>query len=145
MRFTFAATIALLSLLPLSASQAQTYDGLTPAAEEVCDGLMGREFGLCNAYCEAMDCDAQFDAPAACDSLRDNFYRATGSSAFPCDEYCPEIPDASCSGNGVLVTDASGCSACECDPDYSGVDCATCDVGFDACGVCGGEDILFCD
>ena len=39
---------------------ASTADGLTPAEETVCDGagLTGALWGLCNAYCEAMDCDS---------------------------------------------------------------------------------------
>ena len=37
---------------------AQTPDGLTPSEETVCDRYEGNAFGLCNAYCEAMDCDS---------------------------------------------------------------------------------------
>ena len=33
-------------------------DGVTPAVETVCDGLADELFGLCNAYCEAKDCDS---------------------------------------------------------------------------------------
>ncbi len=41
------------------AVMAETPDGQTPAEESVCDGfgLTGKAWGLCNAYCEAMDCD----------------------------------------------------------------------------------------
>lgn len=130
---------------PLTALHAQTWDGVTPAEELVCDGLPGREFGLCNAYCEALDCDSQLEPAQACDALRDNFYRATGSSAFPCDVFCVEPLDPGCSGNGDLVTDTSGCSVCECDEAWSGADCATCDAGFDNCGVCGGPGSILCD
>jgi len=38
-------------------SDAQTPDETTPAEETVCDLYEGAAFGLCNAYCEAMDCD----------------------------------------------------------------------------------------
>ena len=38
---------------------ALTPDGKTPAEETVCEGLSGAAFGLCNAYCEAMDCDGE--------------------------------------------------------------------------------------
>jgi hypothetical protein len=39
---------------------AQTADGETLAVEDVCAnaGLTGKALGLCNAYCEAMDCDS---------------------------------------------------------------------------------------
>ena len=37
-----------------------TADGLTPAVEDICTkwGFTGKVNGLCNAYCEAMDCDS---------------------------------------------------------------------------------------
>lgn len=37
---------------------ANTPDGQTPSEEELCSDYEGRLFGLCNAYCEAMDCDS---------------------------------------------------------------------------------------
>lgn len=56
-------------------------DDLTPAAEDVCDYLQGPEFtpglfGLCNAYCEARDCDEYGlveDQPKSCQMLWENF------------------------------------------------------------------------
>ena len=41
-------------------SQAETPDGETPAVEDICTnwGMTGKVNGLCNAYCEAMDCDS---------------------------------------------------------------------------------------
>lgn len=69
---------------------AQTPDGETPADEGVCDGEKGAAFGLCNAYCEAMDCDS--DNPnanqKACDKVKANYERITGGS-LPCDLFCP--------------------------------------------------------
>jgi hypothetical protein len=47
------------------AAWAQTPDEETPAVEDACDGFSGKIYGLCNAYCEAMDCDA--DEPQASD------------------------------------------------------------------------------
>jgi hypothetical protein len=50
-----------LSVLATASAYAQgTPDGETPAEETVCDdaGLTGAAYGLCNAYCEAMDCDS---------------------------------------------------------------------------------------
>lgn len=50
----------------------------------VCADYSGRAFGLCNAYCEATDCDEDPNADqAACDALYDNFEAATGESP-PC-------------------------------------------------------------
>ena len=60
-----------------------TPDGQTPARETVCDGLTGPAFGLCNAYCEAQDCDVQ-DRPS-CDQLRRNFEKRTDTRIFPCE------------------------------------------------------------
>ena len=122
-----------------STSWAGTADGLTPAEETTCDGLPRAEFGLCNAYCEAIDCDTREQPLKACESLRDNYFELTGFSAFPCDVTCPEIPDPSCSGNGVIGTGGDGCDVCLCYENWSGPDCATCDAGFDDCGVCGGN------
>jgi len=81
---------------------AQTPDGQTPALETVCSGLSGAAFGLCNAYCEAQDCDVH-DRPS-CDQLRANFARVTGSPVFPCDPRC---------GDGILDPDEE----CETDAD----------------------------
>jgi hypothetical protein len=47
------------------AAYAQTADGETPADEFFCDdNFDGRLRGLCNAFCEAMDCDS-LDAQAS--------------------------------------------------------------------------------
>lgn len=78
--FTFG--LALLAT-PLAAS-AQTPDGQTPAIESVCDGLPGALFGLCNAYCEALDCDAGFSNPTACDRVLGNYLKHSGGPVPPC-------------------------------------------------------------
>jgi hypothetical protein len=48
-------SIALLSplLVPASAS------AQPPVGERVCDGLSGDSWGLCNAYCEVLDCEGE--------------------------------------------------------------------------------------
>jgi len=70
---------------------AQTADGDTPAEEDVCDGQVGAAFGLCNAYCEAMDCDS--DSPnaneLACLEVKDHFMTLTGNPSLPCENTCP--------------------------------------------------------
>jgi hypothetical protein len=61
-------------------AMAKTPDGETPAEETVCDIYEGDAFGLCNAYCEAMDCDYESPnaSPQACAAVARNFLRATG-------------------------------------------------------------------
>ena len=64
--------------------------------------------------------------------------KLTASSVFPCDVTCP-VPAGHCSGNGAFGTDAYGCEICVCFLGWAGVECATCEAGFDVCGVCGGN------
>ena len=68
---------------------AKTSDGQTPAEETVCDNET-EAFGLCNAYCEAMDCDSpnHHASDQACASVRRNFERQTGRP-IPCAVPCP--------------------------------------------------------
>ena len=70
-----------------TAAFAQTPDGETPAEETICDGQVGAAFGLCNAYCEAMDCDS-VDAqasPIACEKVATKYMNITGAMP-PCEE-----------------------------------------------------------
>ncbi|HSP96408.1 MAG TPA: hypothetical protein VL049_04070 [Candidatus Dormibacteraeota bacterium] len=49
-----------------------------------CSVLIGqRGFGLCIAFCEALNCDEHPRHP--CEILRRNFERQTGNSTFPCE------------------------------------------------------------
>ena len=73
-------------LVFLSISQvgfAKTADGETPSAETICDVFQGNDsgaFGLCNAYCEAMDCGdpLQRSSSRACTKVNDNFEKKFG-------------------------------------------------------------------
>lgn len=68
--FLFVGSVVVMS----NQAWSQTPDGETPADEDVCDGLTGAAWGLCNAYCEAMDCDGVPQASdAACNRVADNF------------------------------------------------------------------------
>ena len=71
-------------------ARASTPDGQTPSEETVCDGQSGAAYGLCNAYCEAMDCDSPSPqaSPTACSRVRNNYQRITGQP-LPCDVVCP--------------------------------------------------------
>jgi hypothetical protein len=101
---------------------AKTPDGMPPSQETVCSGLTGAAFGLCNAYCEAQDCDVH--PRPSCPVLRRNFQRITGSPVFPCDRRC---------GNGMLDPGE------QCDP--AGVPCVT---GLPCLPDCTCEEVLVC-
>ena len=61
-------------------------------AQDACEGQTGAAFGLCNAYCEAMDCDS--DDPQASDQacvhVLDNFVKLTGTEIPPCSGGLPQ-------------------------------------------------------
>ncbi len=89
---------------------AQTADGQTPAEETVCDdaGLTGASWGLCNAYCEAMDCDDDFPlaSEVACARVLEQFQRASGGLVPPCFPF----PPPECRSLGVV--DFRGTNPC---------------------------------
>lgn len=72
------------------AALATTPDGYPPALETVCDMETGAAYGLCNAYCEAMDCETDNPAAsaAACSRVGDKFQQLTGRG-LPCEVTCP--------------------------------------------------------
>ena len=65
------------------------------AASGDCEGESGRAHGMCQAYCEALDCDADPEAKGeACGVLESHFTSLTGRS-LPC-EAVFEPPDVDC-------------------------------------------------
>ena len=64
-----------------------TADGLTPAVEDICTkwGFSGKVNGLCNAYCEAMDCDSpeRQASEQACTRVFDKIIGSLGDTPFP--------------------------------------------------------------
>ena len=93
-----AVSLFLLSIVPGGAA-GRTPDGAPPSVETVCGGLGGASFGVCNAYCEATDCDADPRASQrACASLRGQWLRLTGLEVLPCDCQAPFVfsPTAGC-------------------------------------------------
>ncbi|HET9228866.1 MAG TPA: hypothetical protein VFR31_19460 [Thermoanaerobaculia bacterium] len=63
-----------------------------PPTEEACANENGAAYGLCNAYCEAMDCDGEPEASAtACSKVQDKYTQITGHG-LPC-----EVADCPCS------------------------------------------------
>jgi hypothetical protein len=86
----FAAVVGVSLSTPLAYGYGDgTPDTDPPAEEAVCDGLGGRVWGLCVAYCEAQDCPAS-EHPS-CDVLREKLFDLTGGMLFPCDGGGPEI------------------------------------------------------
>lgn len=68
-----------------------TPDGQPPSEETVCNGLDGALFGLCNAYCEAMDCDSpnHHASDTACARVLANYMKHSGGQPPPCAVTCP--------------------------------------------------------
>ncbi|CAB9498252.1 unknown protein [Seminavis robusta] len=67
-----------------------TPDDLPPALETWCDQYHGRDYGVCNAYCEAQDCEGPNADKNSCDGLREKFLQSTGETRFPCEvSRCP--------------------------------------------------------
>ena len=66
--------------------------------QRACDaaGLQRGAFGICNAYCEALDCDGESPrgSERACDRLAHHFDRFSGGVLLPC-----ELPDTD--GDGI--------------------------------------------
>lgn len=82
----------------------QTPDNLTPSMEDICDQdtITGASWGLCNAYCEAMDCElANDDDPAtepkasavACDKVGGKYTQLMGEDP-PCETAPSDCPCA---------------------------------------------------
>lgn len=91
-------TFALLLICSGIAVAQGTPDWMTPAEETICDGETGAAYGLCNAYCEAMDCDspnAQASA-TACTKVKDKFANITGRPFLPCETCPPPPPGTTC-------------------------------------------------
>lgn len=70
-------------------ADAASHPQLVVEFERACEaaGLRGRAFGICNAYCEAVDCDAANPrgSARACKRLARKFARVTGGGAPPCE------------------------------------------------------------
>ena len=90
MRKTTGTAVVIALLFGLGGASAKTPDGKTPAVETVCDNEKGAAFGLCNAYCEALDCSdpKQRASNEACTVLKRKFEAMTGRQ-MPCEVTCP--------------------------------------------------------
>jgi hypothetical protein len=74
----------------------KTPDKQPPSTETACTGLFGAARGLCNAYCQAQDCDVH-ERPS-CANLRKQFQKQTGSAKFPCDRVACGQSAPTCDG-----------------------------------------------
>ncbi|ETW95221.1 MAG: hypothetical protein ETSY1_31500 [Candidatus Entotheonella factor] len=85
--FVLSAMMAVLICAPMS--QAKTPDGRTPAEETVCDELEGALYGLCVAFCEAMDCDYSdhMASDRACERVLTNFMKHSPEAFPPCMDF----------------------------------------------------------
>jgi len=89
---SFISYILLGMFMPALVMAEGTPDLLPPAMETVCDIESGAAYGLCNAYCEAMDCDSLTPSASstACQKVLDKFTQFTGRT-FPCELDCPPL------------------------------------------------------
>jgi len=101
------------ALLFVSGAHAQTPDGETPAEETICQDESGALKGLCNAYCEAMDCnlnEAIHASPKACGRVLDNYLRKSGGTNPPClDSGCAATAVAAANEYYVQCITSDGC------------------------------------
>jgi hypothetical protein len=87
----FVTVLAVFGAVATPSAYAQgTLDGETPAVEDICTqwaqwGFTGKVNGLCNAYCEAMDCDAAEPQASeqACTNVLDKIEETLGETPFP--------------------------------------------------------------
>lgn len=149
-------------------SNTASADGLPPSEEMVCDILQGGTpglFGLCNAYCEAKDCDGfpEDDQPRSCERILGNYRdkMEAGDPDMPClDQGPPPPPPFECpcwsldnlATVSMLVDDGLllGTSCATSDPDFGGSDTVqylaggfftfnvTASFGFNFCTSVGG-------
>lgn len=78
---TILGTLMLGALALAPPAWAETPDGETPAEESICDNEVGARKGLCNAFCEAMDChldEGIHASPKACDKVLANYQSKQG-------------------------------------------------------------------
>jgi hypothetical protein len=97
-----------LTLAFATTSLARTPDGETPAVEDVCaDEPSGVSFGLCNAYCEAMDCDSETPnaSARACERVRAK-YEEHARGPLPCEAV--ECPCAAFYAEAIGVYESGG-------------------------------------
>jgi hypothetical protein len=115
---------------------ALTPDGQKQAEKTVCDNEAGAAFGLCNAYCKAMDCDSENTnaSKKACQKKKEKFFQLTGRYP-PCEG--DECFDANKFAGAGQIAFRDACKdQAECPNPNSCVTVKSCD---DACAMGGFE------
>jgi hypothetical protein len=118
------------ALVVAAPSHGQTADGKTPSEENICTkwGMTGKVNGLCNAYCEAMDCDAAEPQASeqACTRVLGNIEEALGDTPFPtCEDVdddgvpngidnCPNDPNADQADANPSTPEGNACEPVVC-------------------------------
>ncbi len=104
-----------LSLVLLFAGAAHSAEGPASACTDA--GLEARALGLCNAYCDAMDCTNS--SGTSCEVVKSEYLATTGHSSLPCEE--PRI--CKCLDPEILLERISKISEpeyiCYADTDYT--------------------------
>lgn len=138
------ATVGAVGLMAPPAA-AQTPDGQTPAEETICDDalLTGALWGLCNAYCEAMDCDSvnKHASDEACDRVLGNFLKKSDGQAPPCFEDPDPDDDGVPNEEDNCPSDANADQA-DTDGDGAGDLCDNCPLDFNPDQANGDGDTL---
>lgn len=147
------------------------YQGIPQAlGQDGCDGLEGAAYGLCNAYCEAMDCDGEPQASdKACDKVLVNYQKKT-DILMPCSDPCLDTEcrqgemcvngeclcgDNQCIGDELCVggvcqpvvchpgfADCSGNGQCDTDLSNDDANCGECGVSCNIFEACSGGACL---
>jgi hypothetical protein len=101
--------------LPNVSAADGTPDGVPPPKEHICDFETGAAYGLCTAYCEAMDCssDAPSASEVACQKVAETFEQVTGRGV-PCGPsscWLKDNPNFT-KWNDVVYTGAASIAVC---------------------------------
>ena len=129
-----ASLVAAVSLIAAGAGT-KTPDAKTPAEETECDALRGASFDLCNAYCEAMDCDgdAPNASPTACSRVLEKFMKVSEGAFPPCldgdgdgvpddEDNCPFVANDQTDSDALPAGDACQCGDVTDDGVVNGAD-----------------------
>ncbi len=129
-----ASLVAAVGLIAAGAAT-KTPDAKTPAEETECDSLRGASFGLCTAYCEAMDCDSDAPKakPAACLRVLKKFRKVSEDASPPCfdgdgdgvldgEDNCPFVANDQTNSDALPAGDACQCGDVNNDGVVDGTD-----------------------
>lgn len=110
-----------------------TVGGSSPAQaqDDVCEGLEGDAYDLCDAYCNAKKCgtDQQKGSDRGCDRVHANFMKATGGDDPPCHpcDICP------CKFFDSLTTEFGACWGTTVTLQFLSPWSCTVDIGVNCC------------